>query len=128
MSKCNRLQLKSDFIIHKPLNSIQKSPKLFSTRKKTAARCRSLSLVTWDSDAKLAIDPSLIGSSIEAYLSTAEKLGKVDEIEDGDEDQIQSPSSVSGGKGCTSGLCITVKRKSSTKVKTTDLDSKAEEL
>ena len=42
---------------------------------------RSLSLVTWDSEAKLSIDPSIIGSSIEAYLAT-EKLDKLEELEE----------------------------------------------
>lgn len=37
--------------------------------------------MTWDSEAQLAIDPSIIGSSIEAYLATSERLDKLDEEE-----------------------------------------------
>ena len=48
-------------------------------------KSRSLSLVTWDTDAKLSIDPSIIGSSIEAYLSSTDKLDKVDEVVEGEE-------------------------------------------
>ena len=54
-------------------------------------KSRSLSLVTWDTDAKLSIDPSIIGSSIEAYLSSTDKLDKVDEVVEGEEQQ-QSPN------------------------------------
>lgn len=38
-----------------------------------------MSAVTWDSEAQLSIDPTIIGSSIEAYLSG--RLAKLDEEE-----------------------------------------------
>jgi hypothetical protein len=34
------------------------------------------------------IDPSIIGSSIEAYLSSTDKLDKVDEVEGEDQQQV----------------------------------------
>ena len=53
------------------------------------SKARSLSLVTWDSEAKLAIDPTIIGTSIEAYLSG--KLSRLDE-ESEDQNSIVQPS------------------------------------
>lgn len=50
-------------------------------------------MVTWDSEAKFAIDPAIIGSSIEAYLG-----GKLDRLEEESEDpsiQPRRPSSMS---------------------------------
>lgn len=49
---------------------------------------RTVSVVTWDADSKVDVDPAMIGSSIEAYLS--EKLGKLDEEQQQQQEQEQT--------------------------------------
>ena len=58
-----------------------KSPTKFSIKRQNISTIFFRSLVTWDSEARLSIDPSIIGSSIESYL-VSEKLGKLVETDE----------------------------------------------
>ena len=56
----------------------------FSSRKHFPSR--SVSVVTWDAEASVNVDPQMIGTSIEAYLS--EKLEKLDEEQQQQQEQL----------------------------------------